>query len=132
MILKSPPYDVTAKAGRIGRIMPICFQAPRVRVVAVKTTAVGPEPEQSRAILRNVDDHGFCSDPDRYARELPGLAIKPIHAVIISQPERASRIRQNRVDEIHAQAVWVIRLVLKDLERRQLERGFRQRDSGGF
>src|SRR5271168_639894 len=118
MILKSPPNDVTAQAGRIGRIMPIRFRAPRVRVVAVKTTAVGPEPEHSRAILHNVDDHGFCPDPDRYARELPGLAIKAAHAVIVSQPERASRIRQNRVDEIHAQAVWIIRLVLENLERR--------------
>ncbi len=118
MILKGPVYDVTAQAGWIGRIMSIGFQATRIRGVAVKTTGIGPEPKHSRVILRNVDNHGFCSDPERYPHELPGLTIKPAYPVIVSQPERASRILQNRVYKIHAQAVWIIRLVLENLERR--------------
>src|SRR5580692_4235078 len=102
--------------------MSIGFQAAPNRVVAVKTTGIGPEPKHSRVILRNVDNHGFCSNSERYARELPGLAIKPVYPVIISQPERASRILQNRIYKIYAQAVWIIRLVFEHLKRRLIWR----------
>src|SRR5580704_16792058 len=102
--------------------MAIGSQAARNRVVAVKATGIGPEPKHSRVILRNVDNHGFCSNSERYTHELPGLTIKPVYPVIISQPERASRILQNRIYKIYAQAVWIIRLVFEHLKRRLIWR----------
>ncbi len=79
---------------------------------------VGPEPQEARAVLGNINDHRLCSDAGSRDSYLPSFAVNPVQPFIATHPERSLRIFENRTDEFLAQAVRIISSVLEDLERR--------------